>query len=65
MSRIEVKDLVSLVQFVEQNKGKYAKQTLRRLEREGLNDPITRKHVLDGMNSFARSIYRRWYDVEE
>lgn len=64
-SRIEVTDLVSFVEHVEQQKGKYVKQIMRRLEKDGLQNPLVRKHVLDGMNSFARSTYRRWYDVEE
>ncbi len=65
MPRIETSDMVALVDFIERNKGKYIKQILRRLEASGLNDPLTRKHVLDGMNSFSRSIYRRWCDVED
>jgi len=64
-SRIEVKDLVTYVEHVEHQKGKYVKQTLRRLEAEGVLTPVIRKHVLDGFGSYARSIYKPWYDVED
>lgn len=65
MSRIDVDDVMSFVKHVEQQKGKYVKQILRRLEKDGLIDPRTRKHVLDGMSSFARAVYSRWYEIEE
>jgi hypothetical protein len=64
-THIAVPDLVDLVRHIEHQKGKYVKQTLARLEQEGKLDKVTRKRVLDGMNSFARAIYRPWYDVEE
>lgn len=64
-SRIEVHDLVTFVEHVEHQKGKYIKIVLKRLERSGALTPEIRKHILDGFGSYARSIYHAWYDVED
>lgn len=66
MARIEVNDLVSFIKIVEQHKGKYIKLTLSNVEMSGKLDRELRKIILDGMNSFARAVYKTCgYDVED
>ena len=37
-------------------RGKYAKQTLQRLENGGMLNPTARKHILDGFNELHREL---------
>lgn len=66
MKTLDVMDVVSIVQFVQNQKGKYVKQTLFTLEQSGNVDTATRKAILDNFNNYARAICRAFgYSVEE
>lgn len=66
MKALNVTDVVAIVTFIQNQKGKYAKQALTTLEREGCLDPTTRKVVLDNFNNLARALCKGFgYIVEE
>ncbi len=66
MKTLDVTDIVQIVQFVQNQKGKYAKQTLMSIETDRKLDPALRKIVLDNFNSYARAICKGFgYNIEE
>lgn len=66
MKTLDIMDILSIVQFVQNQKGKYVKQALSTIEMNGKVDPGTRKAILDNFNNYARAICRAFgYSVEE
>jgi hypothetical protein len=67
MARSSIEDVVMLVRYIEQQRGKAIKQTLTAVERVagGELDKRVRKAILDGFNNYTRSIYTTLgYDLE-
>lgn len=59
MASASIEDIVRVVKDIENQKGKYIKQTLTAMEKANGGsriDPVTRKAVMDGFNNFSRSV---------
>lgn len=66
MKSLDITDVISIAQFVQNQKGKYAKQALATIEDGGKLDTATRKAVLDNFNNYARALCRAFgYTIEE
>lgn len=66
MKHLDVTDLVQIVEFVQNQKGKHVKQALLSIERDRPLDPALRKIILDNFNNYARAICKGFgYTVED